>query len=143
MAMELELKHLASYLPFDLQIWDIENEIIRKLVVTNYNISKLEDIGIDEVLLKNESALGFKKRKGNFKLILHPLSDLEKEIEFKGEKFVPMDRIQIYPNAEYLISQISTGFVEIIVYKMLLEWHFDVYGLIDKGLAIDINTLKK
>ena len=23
----------------------------------------------------------------------------------------------------------------------LIEWHFDVFGLIEKGLAIDINTL--
>jgi hypothetical protein len=23
----------------------------------------------------------------------------------------------------------------------LFEWHFDVFGLIDAGLAIDINTL--
>ena len=23
----------------------------------------------------------------------------------------------------------------------LLEWHFDIFGLIEKGLAIDINTL--
>ena len=26
--------------------------------------------------------------------------------------------------------------------SLLLEDHFDVFGLIDKGLAIDINTLK-
>jgi hypothetical protein len=26
--------------------------------------------------------------------------------------------------------------------QKLFEWHFDVFGLISKGLAIDINTLK-
>jgi hypothetical protein len=27
--------------------------------------------------------------------------------------------------------------------EKLLEWHFDIYGLIEAGLAIDINTLEK
>ena len=26
-------------------------------------------------------------------------------------------------------------------YEKLFEWHFDIFGLIEKGLAIDINTL--
>ena len=26
--------------------------------------------------------------------------------------------------------------------QKLLEWHFDVFGLIEQGLAIDINTIK-
>lgn len=29
------------------------------------------------------------------------------------------------------------------VTNQLLEWHFDVFGLIDAGLAIDINTIEK
>ena len=37
----------------------------------------------------------------------------------------------------YLNSRAPYGFV-----LNLLEWHFDVFGLIEKGLAIDINTLK-
>ena len=28
-------------------------------------------------------------------------------------------------------------------WQKLFEWHFDVFGLIDAGLAIDINTLEK
>jgi hypothetical protein len=26
-------------------------------------------------------------------------------------------------------------------WQLLFKWHFDVFGLIEKGLAIDINTL--
>lgn len=29
------------------------------------------------------------------------------------------------------------------MYGMLPKWHFDVYGLIDKNLAVDLNTLKQ
>jgi len=28
------------------------------------------------------------------------------------------------------------------MFQKLFEWHFDVFGLIDKGLAIDLNTIK-
>jgi len=28
-------------------------------------------------------------------------------------------------------------------YSLLFKWHFDVFGLIKKGLAVDINTLKQ
>ena len=28
-------------------------------------------------------------------------------------------------------------------FQKLLEWHFDIFGLIENGLAIDINTLNK
>jgi hypothetical protein len=32
---------------------------------------------------------------------------------------------------------------QIELFQKLFEWHFDVFGLIDKGLAIDINSLNK
>lgn len=47
--------------------------------------------------------------------------------------------INIYNNSEnkYIpISNLSK------LLQKLHEWHFDIYGLIEKGLAIDINTLK-
>lgn len=30
-----------------------------------------------------------------------------------------------------------------LLMQKLIEWHFDVFGLIEKGLAVDINTLEK
>lgn len=29
------------------------------------------------------------------------------------------------------------------IYEKLFEWHFDVFGFIEQGLAVDINTLKQ
>ena len=29
------------------------------------------------------------------------------------------------------------------VVEKLLEWHFDIFGLLEKGLAVDINTINK
>lgn len=77
-------------------------------------------------------------------LIYRPLSDLTKEIEINGEKFVPKDKFYFknMSRPDYIIeSNMLYGKLEIGIYEKLLEWHFDLYGLIKKGLAIDINTL--
>ena len=29
------------------------------------------------------------------------------------------------------------------LHELLFEWHFDVFNLIEKGLALDISTLKQ
>lgn len=77
-----------------------------------------------------------------FKPILRPLSYLTKEIEVNGEKFVPHIKLGGRPNLkdydiEYLSNHINDMSFGLI--KQLIEWHFDVFGLIEKGLAIDFN----
>lgn len=78
----------------------------------------------------------------DIKLLLRPLSDIDKEIEHNGEKFVPIEKIAIYNTAQYLIYQIQSGFIEVIVFEQLIKWHYDVFGLIDHGLAENMNTYK-
>ena len=77
--------------------------------------------------------------------ILHPLTDLTKEIEHKGEKFMPIIRLGWYINLRGW-SESNTKFaIENISFndaKQLIEWHFDIAGLIEKGEAIDVNTLE-
>lgn len=89
---------------------------------------------LDEILHTNK----------DYKPILRPLTDLTKEIEHKGEKFVPIKKIAIYNpnNVEYFIECIITGLVEYIVLRQLIEWHFDIGDLISKDEAIDVNTLE-
>lgn len=102
------------------------------------------------------------------KPILHPLSDLTKEIEHKGEKFVPMKVIWslVYPKFksrtfDFRITTDSIFFHSLYTgydchlytknieknyfwkVQKLIEWHFDVAGLIEKGEAIDVNTLSE
>lgn len=86
-------------------------------------------------------------------IILRPLSDLTNEIEHNGEKFVPVDII--FPEKEYktpfdrkvaieaLKLQEVIGFscTYFSIVQKLKEWNFDIDGLIEKKLAIDINTL--
>lgn len=165
----MELKHLAGYLPYRLK--------------GNYELSDVVPINkfeLREKLLTIDNIDFFLKYA---KPILRPLSDLTKEIEVNGEKFVPLKKIgKIYePDGDFedgafgwdaftggddyqdyyyaiekdLTYSIYCGspndsFSYVIEnnplhydsVQLLLEWHFDIYGLIEKDLVIDINTLK-
>ena len=103
-------------------------------------------------------------------ICLRPLSDLKNIIEVNGEKFVPIERLfeikypelvsrgreyytEFVPNwvlcsgnwtatsLKISLSDIYSNYYWLV--QKLIEWHFDIFGLIEKGLAIDINTLKK
>ena len=155
--MELEIKHLAPYLPYGLKI-KIRSH---KPIMHAHFDGLIWGISISDVL----------KSTHNSKAILRPLSDLTKEIEVNGEKFVPIERLfeleypankggkyhsyyyfketnyticshygsiydmRVYTNSELIFKQ------KYWIAQKLFEWHFDVFGLIEAGLAIDINTL--
>lgn len=115
--MELELKYLAPYLPYGLKIYQ---EDLREHVNTfswELNI---------ETNLKQ--VLEFQN-----KPILRPLSDLT-------EEYVSRKTIDDY---NFCSSRDITKCLSYHSLSYLLSLHFDVFGLIEKGLAIDINTLKQ
>jgi len=128
--MELELKHLAAYLPYKLKVSKIH---------TLYAGNK-DGNGIGSInhLLSTKSK--------NYKPILRPLSDLTKGIEIDGVKFVPA-QILCWSNITADIFSkslnLTTPFNNLFYcdYEKLIEWHFDIFGLINAGLAIDKNTL--
>lgn len=126
---KLELKHVAPYLPYGLKVlyWNGDaDSYVQTLSGLTYGL---------------KSVLGSDKHK----LILRPLSDLTKEITHNGETFVPMDVLfDLFAQTDLLdfdIDEILNQPYQII--QKLLEWHFDISGLIKKGLAIDINTLER
>ena len=78
--------------------------------------------------------------------ILRPLSDITKEIEYGGEKFVPTvnlgwNTVPLSFSASNIKMAVDT--LTIHEAQKLIEWHFDIAGLIEKGEAIDINTLEE
>lgn len=93
--------------------------------------------------------------------ILRPVSDLDKEIEFNGEKFTPIEKLAelfllpesvTYLLKETILSLSNLYFTKdltdclnfntlINIHYQLCEWYFDHQDLIKKNLAIDINTL--
>lgn len=169
--MQLELKHITGYLPYGLKILDFVNGG-KSLIDDTYLLDP-----------KNcHRCLTFAKE--TEKPILRPLSDLEKEIEVNGEKFVPLyklckmqgftmsndweysfntefnivammkskDWIFRYMNSEKSFWLNGTAdynkkhqksHKQLEMFEKLYEWHFEIHGLIEKRLAININTLNE
>lgn len=116
--MKLELKHLAPYLPYGLKLL--------------YENSKGEHIKLPLVTahFTNEWTPNF-----HSKPILRPLSDLNKE----GDNVF----MQLQMEGGFVEDKIIKGSLVYSDVEILLKNHFDVFGLIPEGLAIDINTLEK
>ena len=134
---KLELKHLAPYLPYGLKIQGINHGEIAELsccTETSVNITA------------RTFQYGMWADIFDIKPILRPLSDLTKVIQHNGNEFIPY--IEYNYIREFLeeLSTLDHTYMDHVQYKVievLFELHFDVFGLIEKGLAIDINTIKK
>lgn len=130
---KLELKYLAPYLPYGILITKKEWNSALKMACIDDSV--LETISMDTIIRIN--AL----------LILRSLSDLTKEIEHNGERFIPINKLIGLYGWDILwknrndISNINTSSLPYATVKHLFEWHFDVFGLIDAGLAIYKNKL--
>ena len=138
----MKLEHLAPYLPYGLKCQLItENKI-------PFKTEQMTFLGEDWVDFEHNFT-GF-----NFeyiKPILRPLSDLtEKECKrLLNDNLVfnfwyGKDKSGDYIYKEGYTSSIYRSYngMPYWMIQHLLQWHFDVFGLIDEGLAIDINTLK-
>jgi len=71
--------------------------------------------------------------------VLRSLSDLTKEVEHGGENFVPIEKL-----GYWIGMYLDTSYTELCLEDALklIEWHFDIAGLIEKGEAIDVNALE-
>ena len=148
----IELKHLAPYLPYNLKF----RQRVRKPTspVAYYYKNRLMTVGNIEWLLTSEIQ----------KPVLRPLSDLtndEYHLKIKSWFINHAEndvQITTYDNGNYIgltatYKMMGDVFTDIIInaggindtdywlVENLLKNHFDVFGLIEKGLAIDINTI--
>ena len=164
--MKLTIEHLAAYLPYKIECSYKEYSSERKrLKAILTGVSLVDGIETTYKRKRNGTAgdlIGFEGHNNinvlEFKLYLHPLSYLTKEIEHNGEKFVPLDLLNSdnYPidyfedteHYDYLInwieSKYKTHHIHFLPYgliQQLLEWNFDIFDLINNNLAIDINTI--
>ncbi len=160
---QIELKHITPYLAYHLRCED-ENGKIGVLSGIDFNGDPISfmnyTISYDWQVLPDSSSWNV-YNDGNaisrIRPILRPLSDLTKEIVHNGEKFVPVERIlkilgksldHLSDNGKVMAydrfkTEIITKQLPCRYFEFLFEWHFDVYGLIPEGLAIDINILNK
>jgi len=140
--MKLELKHLAPYLPYGLKM--NRNVFIGELITLKNDKDSIAETFEFQVTCsiwwENTNDCN------HYKPILRPLSDLTKEITHNGETFVPIEEyhyLRFEEISNYKSGGIWLNHIHFREYNVLIELHFDVFGLIEKGLAIDINTLNK
>jgi len=148
---KLELKHLAPYLSYGLQC-QIDFKFTKYHPIPIIKVKGLSNAEIDkdieeQIELVRDDDLDFRKL-DSVKPILRPLSDLTKEIEHNCKKFVPVKELEARTNTndEYFEWDDTEALMKWITYDamvLLFEWHFDVFELIPKGLAVDKNTLNQ
>tara|TARA_R110000744_G_scaffold366738_1_gene475921 strand:+ start:141 stop:506 length:366 start_codon:yes stop_codon:yes gene_type:complete len=120
--MKLQLKHLAPYLPYGLRIFNKDNK--GSYILSTGSIDRV--IELPEI----------------FKPILRPLSDLATNNEVLDLLYEECQGID--ENIDYWCEfegDITNTSISFRASQILFKHHFDVFGLIPKGLAIDINTI--
>jgi len=185
---KLELKHIAAYLPYNLNFIDKKGNILRMdaLRVRDYNVwayqryvnGEKDKNDINYPHLSSLKCTGEGNLLKKIKPILRPMIDLTNSIIVKGynnnKPFVPLIDMAKYDMgnegnkyelkrdldpyiASYYVKVTIDGYNDPFFYNFnidvrythanlweldfLNQWNFDYRGLINKGLAIDINKL--
>lgn len=107
--MKLELKHVASYIAYKIKVWDNKNNKTKTLHCTQLNLPIVED--------------------DRYMLMLYPLSQV-------------LNSKSLLDQADdFCIEIIEQNKPELLPYgyaQILLKNHVDLFGLIEKGLAINM-----
>lgn len=133
--MKLELKHIAPYLPYGLQVFH----------------SRTKSDFTEIVLLTGEASDYILKKENLhfdiYKLILRSLHNFNDALEV--EDFLGIDQwcdaydeffnswFSDLANIDKLVLQAPQS-----IFNYFLANHFDVFGLIKQGLAVNVNSLK-
>ena len=142
--MKLELKHLAIAFTNNWKVTYFDDE--REL----NQVCNIVELREDECTISN-GEYEYDVKFDDIKLLCFPISSLTKEITINGESFVPIDFINknirkvvdIYLVVGEINIDIETdNYSQIInlidgyeIMQKLIEWKFDVFRLIESGLA--------
>jgi len=130
---KLTEKELLPYVPYEVLVTKEDWDNYLKVVVVKsipYNIYEISP-GIVLAL--------------QAKLILRPMSDLEKKIEHNGKSLIFsnffLSKTELVTIKKCLNFKLNLlDYISVSVFNRLCEYHFDVFGLIPRGLALDYNT---
>ena len=126
--MKLELKHLAPYLPYVLKISN-RNPLVGTRILDS-------DIENSDEIVNIGACIRLQ-----YKPILRPLSHYKKWIIKDIKKDLECTHNQVMEFLCFMDGSISLDMATVGLYNIMCKKHIDFNGLIDKGLAIDINTL--
>jgi len=146
MDTRLELKHLAPYLPYKLKCRLKCGKTQQLKTVVYDGICQQFDDGT--FTLYWNADYGTTIASSYTKPILRPLSDLTKQVLINGENIVPIEGMFLQNGEREILNKwaeenkcLMGQQVSYLIYEKLFELHFDFFGLIEKGIAIDINAL--
>ena len=144
--MKLELKHLAPYLPYGLKVEYTGKE---KGIFTLIGLRTESDIFDFQATLRTSARPphNYFFTHKNFKPILRPWDDLKETITHNGLSFVPSSflydnfGVSVDDASDLVLDYYEIGLTDspltgFSIIMQMIEWHFDVFGLIDSGLAI-------
>ena len=139
--MKLEVKHLAPYLPYGLKL-HVQGEVMEDERPILFNMVGIVD---EEVLVHRINYIANVENEIEDCIpILRPLNLLSKhDIDFMYFQIISTDNDMYGNRMEFddYFSETDINHLPICLYNYLLENHFDVFGLIDNKLAIDISTI--
>ena len=146
MKKELTIEHLAAYLPYGVSVsccfLEGTKTIVPRLFVTVNPWSDMRK-GVSIGQVSHYSG----------KLLLRPLSQLTEVIEHNGNQLCPIEWLEdryytlgLHKECERLLENGGHKWINHMSHLLvihLLEWHFDIYGLLDSGLAEPIPSIEQ
>lgn len=157
--MKLELKHIAPYLPYDLQVkcynivWNVEGlrdgVVMSLFLIDNYTLTSayLSDV---KPILRPISSMTKEEAYELGAILINEADIKDKEIGIGEMRIMgatyPTIMYQDQEDEDYSVtiqfSSIGISGIDLIpheAYEWLFKHHFDIFNLIDKGLAIKKN----
>lgn len=140
---KLELRHIAPYLPYELQFKDPET------IAPGVMVSIVTGM-VGLLLYENTDNIEYYEL-SDIKPLLIPLSELNNIIPTINSECTPYQILQSrfnYPTLRSFQYNFIYGDVEVdmgstmqvigySIFQQLFEWHIDAFGLIDAGLALN------
>jgi len=132
----LKLHHIAPYLPFDLKCQTIDRG---EVVISELNAAYSDNSYTFMNIVESEK--GF----DDIKPLLKPMSALNVSYVTELARYVStLDEKYTIEIAMKMIEERKSKPLNMpyVIVQILLRWHFDVFGLIDKNLAKNILKLE-
>ena len=126
--MKLELKHLVYQTFKPLRVYFAENDI-DLIQSIDYCVGIIGFLNRNEAYLLNQNP---------FKIILKPISDLKRDKKFLDLYFTSNDESE-----GFMVKRKNETFTRIDEITYLYREHYDIHGLIEKGLAISVHDVSE
>jgi len=139
----LQLKHLAPYLPYGLKMKRVSINIAKDVEYTLKSLSKGTNVSFANCV--ESEHVYYKDELMFWKPLLNPLSRLTGPIEHNGNEVDVLRELGLFKESVSGNSIVDFRTGDKIPYdcleygriEILLQYHFDVFGLIEKGMALE------